>query len=262
MKGVTWRSVVLPVAFAAGVLALWYLVSAVLLTPSRRFILPMPHEILVDAFLDPDNLLDLLRPLGVSAGVAMGGLAIATIIGVGTAVLMSQARWVETTLYPYAVALQSVPILAIVPLIAFALGYGFGSRLLVVVLIALFPIITNTLFGLQSASPQMRDLFRLKKASRWTTLRRLQFPAALPSLFTGLRISAGLAVVGSIVADFFFRKGESGIGLAIDTYRNQLNGEMLYGAIILASLLGLVAFWLFGLLAKLVIGAWYQPDRH
>jgi NitT/TauT family transport system permease protein len=174
---------------------------------------------------------------------------------------MSQARWVETTLYPYAVALQSVPILAIVPLIAFALGYGFGSRILVVVLIALFPIITNTLFGLQSVSPQMRDLFKITHSSRWTTLRRLEFPAALPAIFTGLRISAGMAVVGAIVADFFFRRGQSGIGLAIDTYRNLLDGEMLYGAIILASALGLVVFWLFGLLSKLAVGAWHQPDR-
>ncbi|MFI8595489.1 ABC transporter permease [Microbacterium sp. NPDC078428] len=257
----TWISILMPVGFAAAVLALWYITSAFLLTPSKRFILPMPHEIVVVAFLDPENLLDLLRQLGTSALVAMSGLAIAAAIGIVTAVLMSQSKWVETTLYPYAVALQSVPILALVPLIAFALGYGFGSRILVVILISIFPIITNTLFGLHSASPQMKDLFRLKKASRWTVMTRLQFPAALPALFTGLRISAGMAVVGAIVADFFFRKGESGIGLAIDTYRNLLNGEMLYGAIILASLLGLAAFWLFGLLSRLVVGKWYQPDR-
>ena len=253
--------VLLPVAFAAGVVAIWYLISGLLLSPSRRFILPMPHEIVVVAFLDGNNLMDLLRPLAVSAGVALIGLLIAAVIGIVTATLMSQARWVETTLYPYAVALQSVPILAIVPLIAFALGYGFGSRILVVVLIALFPIITNTLFGLQSVSPQMRDLFKITHSSRWTTLRRLEFPAALPAIFTGLRISAGMAVVGAIVADFFFRRGQSGIGLAIDTYRNLLDGEMLYGAIILASALGLVVFWLFGLLSKIAVGAWHQPDR-
>jgi NitT/TauT family transport system permease protein len=253
------KEILLPIAFATGVLALWYLTSTVLLAPSRRFILPMPHEVLFVAFLDPDNLGELLEQLGTTAIVAMTGLAIAAAIGITTAILMSQARWVETTLYPYAVALQSVPILALVPLIAFALGYGFGSRILVVILISLFPIITNTLFGLHSANSQMKDLFRLKRASRWTILWRLQFPASLPALFTGLRISAGMAVVGSIVADFFFRQGNSGIGLAIDTYRNRLDGEMLYGAIILASLFGLVVFWLFGLLSRLVIGRWYQP---
>lgn len=253
-------TIVLPVAFAAAFIGLWYLTSAFLLSPSRQFILPMPHEVLIVAFLTPKNLLALLGPLGTSTIIAMLGLLIAAAIGIVTAVLMSQAKWVEITLFPYAVALQSIPILAIVPLIAFAIGYGFESRILVVVLISLFPIITNTLFGLQSTSPQMRDLFTLKRASRWSVLTKLQFPAALPALFTGLRISAGMAVVGSIVADFFFRKGNSGIGLAIDTYRNQLNGEMLYGAILLASLLGLVAFWVFGLLGKAAVGAWYRPD--
>jgi NitT/TauT family transport system permease protein len=253
-------TIVLPVAFAAAFIGLWYLTSAFLLSPSRRFILPMPHEVLVVAFLTPKNLLALLGPLGTSTLIAMLGLLIAAAIGIVTAVLMSQAKWVEITLFPYAVALQSIPILAIVPLIAFAIGYGFESRILVVVLISLFPIITNTLFGLQSTSPQMRDLFTLKRASRWTVLTKLQFPAALPAVFTGLRISAGMAVVGSIVADFFFRKGDSGIGLVIDTYRNQLNGEMLYGAILLASLLGLVAFWVFGLIGRLAVGSWYRPD--
>ncbi|MDO8382891.1 MULTISPECIES: ABC transporter permease [Microbacterium] len=260
VKRWSWKSILLPVAFATAVLALWYLTSAFLLAPSKRFILPMPHEILVVAFLDPNNFGDLLRQLGTTAVVAMTGLAIATVIGITTAVLMSQAKWVETTLYPYAVALQSVPILALVPLIAFALGYGFGSRILVVILISLFPIITNTLFGLHSANAQMKDLFRLKRASRWTILWRLQFPAALPALFTGLRISAGMAVVGAIVADFFFRQGNSGIGLAIDTYRNRLDGEMLYGAILLASFFGLAVFWLFGVLSRLVVGSWYQPE--
>lgn len=250
----------LPIAFGVLFIGLWYLTSAFLLSPSRRFILPMPHEVLVEAFLTPKNLLALFGPLWTSTVIAMVGLLIAAVIGIVTAVLMSQAKWVEITLFPYAVALQSVPILAIVPLIAFAIGYGFESRILVVVLISLFPIITNTLFGLQSTSPQMRELFTLKRASRWTVLSKLQFPAALPALFTGLRISAGMAVVGSIVADFFFRKGDSGIGLVIDTYRNQLNGEMLYGAIILASLLGLAAFWLFGLLSRLVVGPWYRPN--
>ena len=76
----------------------------------------------------------------------------------------------------------------------------------------------------------------------------------------GLRISAGMAVVGAIVADFFFRQGNSGIGLAIDTYRNRLDGEMLYGAILLASFFGLAVFWLFGVLSRLVVGTWYQPE--
>jgi NitT/TauT family transport system permease protein len=259
MKQPSVKRIGLPAALGLAFLGLWYFISMVVLPERRRFILPPPHEVVRVAFLDRDNITELLGPLWVTAQIALTGLTISTVIGLAIAMLMSQAKWVETAVYPYVVALQSIPILALVPLIAFALGYGFGSRILVVVLISLFPIITNTLFGLQSTSALMEDLFTLKKASRLTRLFRLQFPAALPAIFAGLRISAGMAVVGSIVADFFFRRGEAGIGLQIDTYRNLLDGEMLYGAIILASLLGLLTFWIFGWLSTLVVGSWYRP---
>ncbi|MGY1840028.1 MULTISPECIES: ABC transporter permease [unclassified Modestobacter] len=253
--------VVVPALLGLVVVGLWYLVSLVVLEPRRQFILPPPHEVFLEAFLDGDSLLELLGPLGTTARVALTGLALAAALGLTLAMVMSQSRWVEVAVYPYAVALQSIPILALVPLIAFALGYGFGSRLVVVVLICLFPIITNTLFGLQSASEEMHDLFSLHGAGRVVRLRKLQVPAALPATFAGLRISAGMAVVGSIVADFFFRQGAPGIGLQIDVYRNNLDGEMLYGAILLASLFGLVVFWTFGWLAHLATGAWYRPPR-
>jgi NitT/TauT family transport system permease protein len=253
--------VLVPALLGLCVVGLWYVVSVFVLEPRRQFILPPPHEVALEAFLDGDALLELLGPLGTTARVALTGLAIAIVLGVVLAMLMSQSRWVEATVYPYAVALQSIPILALVPLIAFALGYGFGSRLVVVVLICLFPIITNTLFGLQSVSDEMHDLFTLNGASRLLRLRKLQVPAALPATFAGLRISAGMAVVGSIVADFFFRQGKAGIGLQIDVYRNNLDGEMLYGAILLASIFGLVVFWVFGWLAHLATGAWYRPPR-
>ncbi|WP_369140656.1 ABC transporter permease [Modestobacter versicolor] len=253
--------VLVPAVLGLVVVGLWYLVSLVLLEPRRQFILPPPHEVVLEAFLDGDSLAELFTALGTTARVALTGLVLAAVLGVLLAMLMSQSRWVEAAVYPYAVALQSIPILALVPLIAFALGYGFGSRLVVVVLICLFPIITNTLFGLHSASEEMHDLFSLHGASRWVRLRKLQLPAALPATFAGLRISAGMAVVGSIVADFFFRQGAPGIGLQIDIYRNNLDGEMLYGAILLASLFGLVVFWVFGAIAHLATGAWYRPPR-
>ncbi|OMQ16790.1 nitrate ABC transporter permease [Modestobacter sp. VKM Ac-2676] len=253
--------VVVPALLGLVVVGLWYLVSVVVLEPRRQFILPPPHEVFLEAFLDGSSLLELLGPLGTTARVALTGLALAAALGLTLAMVMSQSRWVEAAIYPYAVALQSIPILALVPLIAFALGYGFGSRLVVVVLICLFPIITNTLFGLQSVSEEMHDLFSLHGAGRVVRLRKLQVPAALPATFAGLRISAGMAVVGSIVADFFFRQGAPGIGLQIDVYRNNLDGEMLYGAILLASLFGLVVFWTFGWLAHLATGAWYRPPR-
>jgi len=213
------------------------------------------------AFLDQANLNELLAGLALSARVALTGLALAAAIGLGWAIAMSQAQWLEHSLYPYAVLLQTVPILALVPLFGYWFGFGFPSRVLTCVLIALFPIVANALFGLRSVDPALRDLFALHGAGRLTRLLKLQLPAALPAILTGLRISAGLAVIGAVVGDFFFQQGQAGIGQLIYVYPRRLQSEMLFGAVILASLLGLVVFWLFGLVARWST-AWHESQYH
>ena len=240
------------------VLGVWYYISYVALDADRRFLLPPPHQVIQTAFLDKANAEPLYRALALSAGVAMAGLAIAIVLGMSVAVLMSQARWVERAVYPWAVVLQTIPILALVPLIGFWFDFGMFSRLLVVVLISIFPIISTTLFGLRSVEPANHDLFRLYGASRWNRLWKLQWPSALPSIVNGLRISAGLSVIGSVVGDFFFLQGEPGLGVLMQIYRQNLRSEQLFGAVILSSLLGLVVFWLFGLLGKWAVGSWHQ----
>lgn len=240
----------------------WYLVSEVMLAEDLRFLLPPPHEVVRDSFLDPYNRVELLRALGLSATVAMVGLAIAIVIGMTVAIVMSQARWVEQSLYPYAVILQCIPILALVPVIGFWFEFGFTSRVIVCVLIALFPIISNTLFGLSSVDDAHRDLFRLHRAGRLRKLWKLELPAALPAIFAGFRISAGLSVIGAIVGDFFFKQGDPGIGILIDLYRSRLQTAQMFGAVILASLLGVVVFWIFGLLSRVAVGKWHESARH
>jgi NitT/TauT family transport system permease protein len=251
-----------PTAVFVLVLGIWYGVSYLLLDPRRRFLVPPPHEVVRVGFLDPYSLQELLDALWLSARVAFIGLFIATALGMVLAVAMSQARWVERSLYPYAILTQTIPILAMVPLFGFWFGFGYVSRVLVVILFAIFPIIANTLFGLQSVEQDHHDLFRLHQAGRLTRLWKLQLPAAMPSIFTGLRISAGLAVIGAIVADFFFKQGEPGIGILIDLYRSRLQSEQMFAAIIVSSLLGVVVFWFFGFLARRVVGAWHQSARN
>ena len=251
-----------PTAVFVVALGIWYGVSYLLLDPQRRFLVPPPHEVVRVGFFDPYNLQELLDALWLSARVAFIGLFIATVLGMVLAVAMSQARWIERSLYPYAILTQTIPILAMVPLFGFWFGFGYVSRVLVVILFAIFPIIANTLFGLQSVEQDHHDLFRLHQAGRLTRLWKLQLPAAMPSIFTGLRISAGLAVIGAIVGDFFFKQGEPGIGILIDLYRSRLQSEQMFAAIILSSLLGVVVFWLFGFLARRVVGAWHQSARN
>ena len=282
----SWLNLVGPLAVLAVFVGIWYLFHYVVLSDNRRFILPPPHEVIDVAFVqgaklsdlaemgkrvvddlipfvnlrsDPDDsvvLIDNLEALWLTAKVSLVGLALATVGGVAVAMLMSQARWVERAFFPYAVIVQAIPILAIVPLIGAFWGFGFNARVIVCVIISFFPIMANTLFGLHSADPEMHDLFTLHRSSRWTRLWKLQVPAALPAFFTGLRIAAGLSVIGAIVGDFFFRRGEPGLGSQLDKYFGRADNPELFGAIILSSVLGIAVFAFFGWLSQRIIGAW------
>lgn len=249
-----------PLVLGSLFIGFWYLISYVLLEQSRRFLLQPPHQVLEVGFLEWDNFSRILKALWNSTQVALIGLGIAITIGVFLATMMSQAKMVERAVFPFAVTLQAIPILAIVPLIGFWWGYGTTARVIVCIIISLFPIIMNTLFGLQSAERGMHDLFTLHHASRLTRLRKLMFPAALPAVFAGLRISAGLSVIGAIVGDFFFGKGEAGIGQLLRRYASQLDGEELLTAVAMSSALGVVVFWTFGWIQKLVIGKWHETE--
>ena len=259
--GAASRTVVPVVLAFVAALGIWYAVSYLLLSPSRQFLVPPPQQVLTDAFLDWSHLQPMLQALALTAEVALVGLVIASALGILTAVVMSQAGWLERGLYPYAVVLQTVPILAIVPLIGLWFGYGFASQVIVCVIIALFPMIANTLFGIQSVGQGAHDLFTLNKASRWQRLAKLQLPAALPAIFTGLRTSSGLSVIGAIVGGFFFKQGEPGIGTLLDVYTARLQSTDIFAAIILASLFGIVVFAVFTLVGTLVVGSWHGNAR-
>lgn len=244
-------------------LAAWYAYAHFALSDAeRRTTLPYPHQVLTDAFMVGSVQEELASATWVSFKVAVVGLVIAMVLGIVFAILMSQARWAERSFYPYAVFLQTVPILALVPLIGLRFGFGFNARVLVVVIISLFPIITNTLFGLKAAERGHHELFSLHGASRLTRLRKLQLPASLPAMFTGFQISAGLAVIGSIVGGFFFGRGERDLGNRILLYSNRLRPAELIAAIILSALLGVLFFQFFGWLGRRLTHHWYQPNAH
>lgn len=257
------RLVVPPLVLTAVVLGIWYGISYLVLIPRRRFLLRPPHEVAANGFGDWDTFSSILDALWSTAKVAFIGLAIAIVLGMAVAVLMSQTKLIERAVFPYMVMLQAIPILVMIPLIGFWFGYGLNARVIVVVIISIFPIIANTLFGLQSADRTMHDLFTLHRADRGTRLRKLMFPAALPAIFAGLRISAGLAVIGAIVGDFFFGQGDTGVGQEIRKYATNLDGEELFAAVIMASLLGVVIFLAVNLVERRVTGAWRDtgPSR-
>lgn len=261
-SGGALRSAIPPLIVFVAIVIGWYAIASYLLSVDKAFLLPLPHLIVTESFF-PENGAQsiapvLLRALGLSTQVALVGLVISIVVGIAWAVLMSQARWIEKSLFPYAVILQCVPILALVPLIGVTIGYSFESRILVCVLISLFPMVSNTLFGLQSVDHSQRELFQLQKASRWTVLTKLQFPNAMPAIFAGMRISAGLSVIGAIVGDTFFRRGSPGLGILISNYASRVQTAELYATVITAALLGVVIFLVFGWIRKLAVGRWYD----
>src|ERR1700687_3547594 len=198
--------VVGPLLVFALVIAVWLFISYVMLEPRRRFLMPPPQEVIRIGLFDGRNVSEILGGLWSTTQVAIVGLLGSIAIGTVVPVAMIQARWVEWSIYPWAVVLQTIPILAIVPLIGFWFQFGFSSRVLVCVLISLFPIITNTLFGLKSADQMQRALFTLQRANRLQRLLKLQLPGALPAILSGWRIAAGLSVVGALVGGFLDRK--------------------------------------------------------
>jgi NitT/TauT family transport system permease protein len=252
------RNILPPILLGLCIIGLWYFISYGILDEQRRFLLRPPHQVWAVGFANWTNFSEILAGLWSSTQVAIIGLSLAITIGISLATLMSQSKLIERAVFPYAVTLQAIPILAIVPLIGFWFGFGLSARVIVCIIIALFPIIVNTLFGLLSAPRGLHDLLTLQRVSRLTRLRKLMFPAALPAIFAGLRISAGLSVIGAIVGDFFFGRGDPGIGQLLQRYANRLMGEQLLAAIIMSSLLGVVVFQLFGWIQEKAIGKWHE----
>ncbi|MDH6181555.1 NitT/TauT family transport system permease protein [Microbacteriaceae bacterium SG_E_30_P1] len=245
-----------PLLVLAAVIGGWFFISLVVLG-ERSFLLPPPNEVLGTLLVEKTRN-DVITSFLSTAQVALIGLVIASVIGIVWAITMNVARWVERSTFPYAVILQAVPILAIAPVITIWVNDAFWARTIVCVLIALFPMVSNTLFGLQSVDRGHRELFKLQKASRFTVLRKLELPAATPAIFAGLRISAGLAVVGAIVGDFFFQRGVLGLGALMRKYQSRVDNAELLATVLVAVLFGVLVFLLFGLLSKIAVGKWYD----
>jgi NitT/TauT family transport system permease protein len=252
-----------PLAVFGIFIGLWYLIAYNTdnnFSPAtgKPLLIPAPHQLFWGV---GDVSGKIAHATLLSAETALLGLAIAIVLGVGVAVLMSQTPWIERSLWPYLIALQAVPILALVPLLINFFGANFRTRVIVTVIICFFPIVSNTLFGLLSADRTQHDLFTLSHASRRTRLTKLQLPSALPAMFAGFRISAGLSVIGAIVGDFFFTKGSPGLGRLISDYFINNQPSRMFVCSILASLLGVLFFVVFGWLSNRAVGHWHESVR-
>lgn len=221
----------------------------------QAFLVPTPTDVLQTILNDRAELTEAM--LTTSAG-ALLGFALSAVGGVAIAVLLSSSRWVERAFYPYAVFFQTVPIIAIAPLLVIWFGYGMKTVVASAFVVSIFPVIANTLSGILSTDPALRDLFRLYGASSSVTLFKLRFPAALPQILTGLRVASGLAVIGAIVGEFI---GGSGLGSVVDIARTQQRVDKVFAAVLLASVLGLALFGLINLISSITLRRWHVSEQ-
>lgn len=223
----------------------------------KTYILPPPSEILV-TLIDDWQLL--MRSWLVTLSVTFIAFALAVGIGVLLALLFVQSRWIEMSLYPYAIAMQVTPVVAIAPLIIIWVDSTLTALVICAVIIAIFPIISNTTLGLHSVNPNLLQLFRMHRASRWQILTRLRIPSALPYFFGSLRISSGLALIGAVVAEFVAGTGGTKAGLAyvILNAGFTLKIPRMFAALVLIALTGIVLFMLMLWFTRLALGNWHE----
>jgi NitT/TauT family transport system permease protein len=193
-----------------------------------------------------------------TASAAITGFALSLVFGVLIAIVFSQSRIVARSCYPYAIFLQTVPIVAIAPIIVTWFSNGFVSVSVVAFIIGLFPIITGVTAGLVQIDSNLLELFELHNASRWQTLVKLRLPSAVPNLVTAARTSAGLSVVGAIVGETYagFQGNSRGLGYYIFMTVGQLKLDYLFAAVICSALLGLIVFVLVTAVGGTILARW------
>ncbi|WP_173049660.1 ABC transporter permease [Bosea sp. ANAM02] len=250
-----WPRILAPLAIGVAVLALWEF--AVRWNEIPHYVLPGP--ILVGQTLVADWG-TLSGSLWVTLKITFMALTAAIVVGVTLAVLFSQSKWLEMALLPYAVILQVTPIVAIAPLIIIWANDIDLSLLICAWIVAFFPILSNTILGLNSADHNLVNLFELHGASRWQTMRYLKLPAALPYFLAGLKISGGLALIGAVVAEFVAGTGGSASGLAYRILEAgyQLKIPRVFAALVMISLSGIAIFLATSLVSYLLLHRWHE----
>lgn len=252
-------SYALPVAVAVALLGIWQL--TVPTTDEWKFFLPRPSDILDAFFAESDSL---LAATWVTLRVTIQAFFFALVLGIALAVVFAQSPLISRALFPYAITLQVTPIVAIAPLVLIWVGLDNAERgvLVLAVIVAFFPILANTTFGLRSADSQLHELFDLYRASRWQRLIRLQFPAALPYILAGMKISGGLALIGSVVAEFAAGSGTStGLAWVIHQASFNLRVAKAFAALAILAVIGIAIYAGLAALEWQLLKKWHESAR-
>jgi NitT/TauT family transport system permease protein len=222
--------------------------------------LPLPSGMATALF---DQRAEMLAALWNTAKGALLGFALSGIIGSLIAIVLCASSWVRRAIYPYTLFFQTVPVIAIAPMLEIWSGAGLRAVVIIAFIVSVFPVIANTLGGLLSTDPALEDLFCLYGSSALARLWKLRLPSALPSLLIGLRVAAGLSVIGAIVAEFFVGSYGEGEGLGVKIVSNAKYGhtDAVFAGVLLASLLGLVMFSAVNLAGRLLLRRWHPSEK-
>ena len=250
-----WVSAAVPLIFGVTVLLVWELVVRGLEVP--RAILPAPSRI-GQTFAANTGLLwaDFVQTIvkGALSGLAIGGAA-----ALVTAVLVDRFAFLRQGLLPVASFLAALPIVGTAPILVMWFGFGWQSKAAVVVLMVFFPMLVNTVAGLQDTSAMQRDLMRTFGAGYWPTLLKLRVPAAMPFVFNGLKVASSLALIGAIVAEFFGSPTQ-GIGFRISASNGQLALDMVWAAILVGALAGSAVYGIISVIERWAT-FWHPSQR-
>ena len=234
LEGLIWS-----VGIVALLVGVWYLTASLArLSGDTSMVakLPFPHDVLVKMIETAPTLVDAAWSTGSRAVIGFFiGLAIGTLFGV----LMIQSRWIEYGLVPYVLASQMIPLIALVPILRAILKDPDLVRLYVTAYVSFFIVSVAVLRGLKNAAPTALELMGSLNASRWTTLRYLQLPAALPYIFSGLRVAAPLSLIGAILVDFLGARNGLGYLLVASLSIGSSQSTLLWAALIVSLVLGL-----------------------
>ncbi len=233
-------AILLPPLGAAIVgILIWESIARGLAIPA--YLLPPPSAVAAAAFANAGPLASACLTTSLTA---LAGFVASAVFGVVTAFVLASSRLVERAFYPYALILQTVPIVAIAPLLVLWFGVGPRAVAASAFIVSVFPVITNTLAGVRAVDPSLRDLFKLYGASHAQVLVKLELPHALPNITTGLRIACGLAVIGAIVGELVagFAEGSPGLGIVVMTAYRQLRTDLLFAAVLASAFVGIAMF--------------------
>jgi NitT/TauT family transport system permease protein len=192
-----------------------------------------------------------LRNLGYTLTETIWGFTIAAVLGIVLGALVSEIRWVRRAIYPYIVAFQTVPKIALAPLLVIWFGFGMSSKVIVAVTVAFFPIIVNTIEGLQNTDHQRIDMIRAMGAGRFETFRRVKLPSALPYIFAGLDAAIVLSLLGAVVGEFMGSR--AGLGNQILIFNAVLDIASSFAVLILLSIIGFLLHVLLVAVQKRVV---------